>query len=481
MPKFRTVLLDCDSTLSEIEGIDELAVECREDVARLTTPSRIHWCTGSEAESHRLNEDLVAAGQFLRLNRDWPNCFLARSDPRDVARVEERTFICSATQDDAGPSNNWFSPMQMHDRLTGIPNRETLLAIGQREDHTVQVRVHPALIPLDAPLAKVDGVFNAVQVTGDLTGMVFLQGRGAGSMPTTSAVVADLLNVAHGIAQGAPERFVWREDPAAVIKPMDEVRTRYYLRLRVPDRAGVLAFYRITTIDLPVVTFAAISIGIQVLLSATTMLARGTFLVITSQVLHMMGAVTGFVVGAAMVRWKWVDCENWDVFSVWKGRHTMSRDQLAEEALNSEEGKRKLAAARETMHTQFQNYLKNDEPAAALAVHRRGKKQFADWRLPEPEHIQMIQELRKWQLWDDATLSMVEYLHLFTERAVLVRLALAQLLIEQLNRPRQGIKVLAKLDARQLPPPQQQKLTALKKRAEQEAEENPFEATVDDW
>jgi homoserine dehydrogenase len=116
-----------------------------------------------------------------------------------------------------------------------------LLAIGRREDHAIQVRVHPALVPLDAPLAKVDGVFNAVQVEGDLTGMVFFQGRGAGSMPTTSAVVADLLNVAHGIAQGAPERFVWREDPAAVIKPVDEVRTRYYLRVRVADRAGVLA------------------------------------------------------------------------------------------------------------------------------------------------------------------------------------------------------------------------------------------------
>jgi homoserine dehydrogenase len=116
-----------------------------------------------------------------------------------------------------------------------------LLAIGRREDHSIQVRVHPALIPLDAPLAKVDGVYNAVQVDGDLTGMVFFQGRGAGAMPTTSAVVADLLNVAHGIAQGAPERFVWRADPAAVIKPMEEVHTRYYVRLRVPDRAGVLA------------------------------------------------------------------------------------------------------------------------------------------------------------------------------------------------------------------------------------------------
>ncbi len=116
-----------------------------------------------------------------------------------------------------------------------------LLAIGRREDHAVQARVHPALVPLDAPLAKVDGVFNAVQVDGDLTGMVFFQGRGAGSMPTTSAVVGDLLNVAHGIAQGAPERFVWREDPAGAVLPMAEVRTRYYLRLRVADRAGVLA------------------------------------------------------------------------------------------------------------------------------------------------------------------------------------------------------------------------------------------------
>jgi homoserine dehydrogenase len=116
-----------------------------------------------------------------------------------------------------------------------------LLAIGRREDHAIQVRVHPALVPLDAPLAKVDGVFNAVRMEGDLTGAVFFQGRGAGSMPTTSAVVADLLNVAHGIAQGAPERFVWREDPAAVIKPMDELITRYYLRIRVADRAGVLA------------------------------------------------------------------------------------------------------------------------------------------------------------------------------------------------------------------------------------------------
>jgi homoserine dehydrogenase len=121
-----------------------------------------------------------------------------------------------------------------------------LLAQGERTDHQVLLRVHPAFVPLDAPLAKVDGVFNAVQLEGDLTGQVLFQGRGAGSMPTTSAVVADLLDVAHGLAQGGVERSDWRQDRAATIRPIDELRTRYYLRLVVQDRAGVLA--RITAV-----------------------------------------------------------------------------------------------------------------------------------------------------------------------------------------------------------------------------------------
>ena len=228
--------------------------------------------------------------------------------------------------------------------------------------------------------------------------------------------------------------------------------------------------------------FLEIVFGILgIMFSAGNYEEHGLIVFLSSATLHLLGAGAGLGVGLVMLKWGWVDCENWDVFSVWKGRHAMSRDQLAEERLNSEEGKRKLAQARETMHAQFLNFLKLDEPAAALAVHRRGKLQFADWRLPEPEHVQLIQLLRKAQLWDDTVLSMVEYLHLFTERAVLVRLALAQLLIEQLNRPMQGIKVLAKLDAKQLPAAQQQKLAALRKRGQAEMEENPFEATVDDW
>ncbi len=89
-----------------------------EKMADLCQPEHIHWIDGSEAEYNLLCDRLVEAETFTRLNPElWPGCFLARSSPNDVARVEDRTFICSLSRDSAGPTNNWEDPFVMRRRL----------------------------------------------------------------------------------------------------------------------------------------------------------------------------------------------------------------------------------------------------------------------------------------------------------------------------------------------------------------------------
>jgi phosphoenolpyruvate carboxykinase (GTP) len=89
-----------------------------EKMAQLTRPAAIHWVDGSQEEYDELCAALVAAGTFTTLNEAlWPGCFLARSDPGDVARVEDRTFICSLSKDGAGPTNNWENPYEMRRKL----------------------------------------------------------------------------------------------------------------------------------------------------------------------------------------------------------------------------------------------------------------------------------------------------------------------------------------------------------------------------
>ena len=116
-----------------------------------------------------------------------------------------------------------------------------LLAIAKQSDESIEVRVHPVFIPEDSLLAKVDGVYNAVLVEGDLVGKVLFFGEGAGALPTSSAVVADIVSVAQDIALGVGNRARWRLGPGKRIKPMSDIETRYYLRMNVADRPGVFA------------------------------------------------------------------------------------------------------------------------------------------------------------------------------------------------------------------------------------------------
>ena len=116
-----------------------------------------------------------------------------------------------------------------------------LLAIARRQGNTLRVRVHPAFVPLGHMLAKVDGVFNAIEVEGDLTGRVLFHGRGAGREPTTSAVIADVVEIARRISSGSESVATVELSDYCTIDPMSALINKYYLRLTVADQAGVLA------------------------------------------------------------------------------------------------------------------------------------------------------------------------------------------------------------------------------------------------
>jgi len=121
-----------------------------------------------------------------------------------------------------------------------------LLAIAKQIDNSIEVRVHPVLIPEDSLLAKINGVYNAILVEGDLVGKVLFFGEGAGALPTSSAITADIVSSAQDIILGIGDKARWRLKPGKSIKPMAEIKTRYYLRMNVADRPGVLA--KISTI-----------------------------------------------------------------------------------------------------------------------------------------------------------------------------------------------------------------------------------------
>jgi phosphoenolpyruvate carboxykinase (GTP) len=127
---------------------NKAVIEWVEETAALCQPEQTFWCTGAEEEREELTNEAVERGILIRLNQEkWPGCYYHRSHPNDVARAEQCTYICTETQDEAGPTNNWRNPREMYERLYG-------LARGSMKGRTMYV-VPYLMGPPGSPLAKV--------------------------------------------------------------------------------------------------------------------------------------------------------------------------------------------------------------------------------------------------------------------------------------------------------------------------------------
>ena len=151
-----------------------------EKMADLCQPQRVHWIDGSAGENEALCQELVAAGTFTRLNQDlWPGCYYARSAPNDVARVEDRTFICSLAKENAGPTNNWEDPFVMRRRLKQLFR-------GSMQGRTMYVLAY-SMGPIGSPMSQL-----GVQLTDSAYAVVDKRIMARIGLPGVSEIDKDL-------------------------------------------------------------------------------------------------------------------------------------------------------------------------------------------------------------------------------------------------------------------------------------------------
>lgn len=259
--------------------------------------------------------------------------------------------------------------------------------------------------------------------------------------------------------------------------------------------------------DLSILWFAAMYIALDVFEGGMLGLMRAGFTKLsTAEILamaldHTIGAVLGILVGMAMVKLNWVDCENWDIFAIWEGRMGRPKSRVAQtkkasrlvsseyrsrrdsRAKKKDEGKsdepRSVEDRAAARLRSLRQHLELGETEAALAVYHKARRAPSGWQPPEAEWRDLIEALLRLQSWDDAVLVMRDYLREVAEPSPRVRLKLAQVLIHKMGRPMLGLKVLGKFPQGSLPGNLESIRLQLVRRAEAMREEGELELDED--
>ncbi len=239
----------------------------------------------------------------------------------------------------------------------------------------------------------------------------------------------------------------------------------------------VLWFRGPMLIDVPIVWFALGYLVLQV----------GVFFIsgkgMGSEALHLLGAVVAVPIGLVMLKAKLVDCEEYDAISVWRGRHEMTRDEKAKEKEASPEFQAKVTTQQTAFLAQIQEIVdRQKNPTLAWAAHQKMRHRFYDWKLPEQTIRSIIRLYHAQNKMVESLPAIEEFLHRYpAPRTTDMRLTLAQYMIRQAGRPRQGLLLLAKVDPDHLSETQRiarDKLIALAESAKQEVE---IEDPCEDW
>lgn len=245
----------------------------------------------------------------------------------------------------------------------------------------------------------------------------------------------------------------------------------------------VIVYFRPFEFDCPILGLAGFFLLLQVVLWGITMAVHqgDVAYAMTSEALHLMGAAAGFGVAVFMLKKNWVDCENWDLFSVAAGRHAMSDDELLALKQESAEWQEKAQKRRASALDQIRDITRTGQPALAYKAHRKMVHSLENWQLPDQDFLNLILAFHRRELWKESIEPMVEYLNDSRPHERQVRLKLAHILIEFEKRPGQALRVLRKLDPDQLTENQRKLAANLMYRAQQLAEQDPYEVVDDDW